>query len=71
MMADKKETSPALKRSWFQNLKTEFGKITWPTKKQLFRETVVVLVSAVILGLVIVLIDWLLNLGLQFIWPSS
>lgn len=67
-MSDKKETSPTLKRSWFQNLKLEFGKITWPTKKQLFRETVVVLISAVILGIIIVLIDWLLKQGLQLIW---
>ena len=32
-MSKKEETSsPSLKRSWFQELKAEFGKITWPTK---------------------------------------
>ncbi len=67
-MADKKENSPALQRSWFQELKLEFGKITWPTKKQLAKETSVVVVSAVFLGALIVVVDWLLNLALQFIW---
>ena len=67
-MSDKKETSPALKRSWFQELKGEFSKITWPGKKQLAKEVTVVLVSAIVLGCVIVIVDYLLNLGLQFIW---
>ena len=37
-MSKKEETSsPSLKRSWFQELKAEFGKITWPTKDKLVR----------------------------------
>ena len=67
-MSDKKETSPALKRSWFQELKGEFNKITWPGRTQLIKETTVVLLSAIVLGLIIVVVDWLLNLGLQYIW---
>ena len=67
-MSDKKETSPALKRSWFQELKGEFGKITWPGKKQLAKEVTVVLVSAILLGSIIVVVDYLLNLGLQYLW---
>ncbi len=67
-MADKKDTAPALKRSWFQELKIEFGKITWPNRVQLAKETGVVVVSAVLLGALIVVVDWLLNLALQFIW---
>ena len=67
-MSDKKETSPALKRSWFQGLKQEFKKITWPGKKQLARETTVVLVVAIIIGSVITVVDWLLGLGLDFLW---
>ncbi len=67
-MSEKKDTSPALKRSWFQELKAEFSKITWPGKSQLARETAVVLVSAIVLGGIIVVVDWLLNLGLQYLW---
>jgi len=67
-MSDKKETSPALKRSWFQGLKAEFKKISWPGKSQLFKETTVVLVVAIFIGLLISVVDWLLNMGLQYIW---
>lgn len=67
-MSKKKETSsPALKRSWFQELKLEFGKITWPTKDKLARQTTAVLASAVVLGFIIAGVDWLLQIGLSFI----
>ncbi|MBQ6230953.1 MAG: preprotein translocase subunit SecE [Eubacterium sp.] len=66
-MADKKENTPALKRSWFQELKAEFGKITWPTKKNLFRQSVAVIVVAVLLGVMIVLLDYLITFGLGYI----
>lgn len=66
-MADKKENTPALKRSWFQELKAEFGKITWPTKKNLVRQSVAVIVVAVLLGVMIVLLDYLISFGLGYI----
>ncbi len=69
-MSDNKETSPALKRSWFQELKLEFKKITWPGKKQLARETTVVLVVAIIIGAVISAVDALLSYGLNFLWQG-
>ncbi len=68
MSSEKKGTSPALKRSWFQGLKSEFGKITWPTKNKLAKEAVVVLVIAILLGCLIVVIDALLKAGLAFLW---
>ncbi len=71
-MADKSEkkenNSPQLKRSWFQGLKVEFKKITWPDKKRVARETTAVVVSAVILAGVTLGVDVLLELGLQNIW---
>ena len=67
-MSEKKGTSPALKRSWFQELKSEFGKITWPTRKKLFRETIAVLIIAILLGCIIVVIDALLKSGLAYLW---
>ena len=66
-MSDKKQASPSLKRSWFQEVKSEFGKITWPTKKNLFRQSVAVIVVAVLLGLMIVLLDYLITFGLGYI----
>jgi len=67
-MAKKEETSsPALKRSWFQELKAEFGKITWPDKQRLTRESVVVLISSVLLGFIIAGVDFLIKIGLTYI----
>jgi preprotein translocase subunit SecE len=67
-MSEKKDTSPTLKRSWFQGLKAEFGKITWPNKKQIIRETVAVVIVAVVISLIIVLVDFVLKNGLSYIW---
>ena len=64
-MSKEKDTSPALKRSWFQNLKSEFAKITWPTTDRLTREVIVVLVSAILLGLLIVGVDFVIQKALE------
>lgn len=64
-MSKNKETSPALKRSWFQELKAEFAKIVWPTKDSLAKQSVVVFIVAVILGGLIKGVDILLELGLN------
>lgn len=64
-MSKNKETSPALKRSWFQELKAEFAKIVWPTKDSLAKQSVVVFIVAIILGCLIKGVDVLLALGLN------
>lgn len=68
-MSKNKETSssPTLKRSWFQELKGEFAKITWPTKQSLVKESTAVLIIAVAMGFLIAGIDWLLQIGLSYI----
>ncbi|MBE5946586.1 MAG: preprotein translocase subunit SecE [Lachnospiraceae bacterium] len=68
-MSKSKETSasPSLKRSWFQELKAEFAKIIWPSKKSLAKQSVVVLIIAIILGFIIAGVDWLLQIGLTYI----
>lgn len=67
-MSKKKETSsPALKRSWLQGLKGEFGKITWPTKESLAKKSFVTIVASVVLGAIIVGVDLLIEFGLSFI----
>jgi len=64
-MSKNKETSPALKRSWFQELKAEFAKIVWPTNDSLAKQSVVVFIVAVILGCLIKGVDVLLEFGLN------
>ena len=43
---------------FFKSLKQEFRKIIWPTKKQLLRSTIAVLLVAIILGAFIWLVDF-------------
>ena len=67
MSKNKEASSPTLKRSWFQELKAEFAKITWPTKKALAKKSTVALVVSIIVGLIIAGVDILLKYGLSFI----
>ena len=61
------ESSKSQKKNWFKSLKAEFKKIIWPGKKDLAKQTVVVLVSAVVIGIVIALIDMGIQYGIQFL----
>ncbi len=65
---NKESKSPQLKRSWFQGLKVEFKKITWPDRKRVARETTAVVISAVILAALTLGIDMAIEYGLSFIW---
>ena len=67
MSKNNKTSSPSLKRSWFQELKAEFAKITWPTKNALAKKSTVALIVSIIVGLIIAGVDWVLKFGLDFI----
>ncbi len=67
MSKNDKTSSPSLKRSWFQELKGEFAKITWPTKNALVKKSTVALIVSILLGLLIAGVDMLLKYGLSFI----
>ena len=49
------------KTSWFKGLKAEFKKIIWPDKKTLLKQTVAVIVSIIIIGLLILIVDMLVG----------
>lgn len=65
-MAKEKE-STSLKRSFFTELKGEFRKIIWPDKKLLGKQSVAVIIAAIILGCIISAVDWVMQIGLSFI----
>lgn len=52
------------KAGFFTQVKAEFKKIIWSSRQSLIRQTVAVVVSTVVLGALIVLIDNLVRLGL-------
>ena len=57
-----KNTSKSSKTSLFKELKSEFGRIIWPSKERIAKETGVVVVCAIIIGIIIAVLD----LGLQY-----
>lgn len=49
-------------RDFLVAVRAELGKVTWPTRDELVKATRMVVVFALVLGVVIGLLDWLLNL---------
>ena len=55
-------------QEFYKGLKAEFRKIVWPTKEKLAKQTVLVCVVSVVLGVVISILDWAFQLGLTHIF---
>ena len=53
--------------AFFKGVSNEFKKIVWPTKETLAKETIAVIIVSVILGLIIAILDWAFQLGLNLI----
>ena len=53
--------------SWFTGLKAEFNKIIWPEKQSLVRQTTAVIAVSVVLGLIIALLDFAIQYGVDFL----
>ena len=62
---EKVEKTP--KKSWFTGLKAEFNKIIWPEQKSVVRQTIAVVAVSVVTGLLIALIDWVIQYGGNFL----
>ena len=60
-------TEKKQKKSWFKGLKAEFKKIIWPDKKTLAKQTAAVTVCSVVLGMIIAIVDALIQYGIDFI----
>lgn len=56
------------KVGFFSGVKAEFGKIIWPNKQSLVRQTVAVVVCSVVLGLIIFGLDLAINAGFKNIF---
>lgn len=63
MSEEKKE----VKESWWSGLKAEFQKIIWPTKESLAKQTAAVVIVSVIVGIIIALLDTLIQYGVNFL----
>lgn len=63
----KDNENASLKRSYFTELKAEFHKIVWPEKEQLGKQSVAVILAAIVIGCLIAAVDWVMQVGLSFI----
>ena len=63
MSEEKKE----VKESWWGGLKAEFQKIIWPTKESLAKQTAAVVIVSVVVGILIALLDTLIQYGVNFL----
>ncbi len=52
---------------WIKGLKPEFKKISWTDRKTLVKQTIAVTVISLIMGLMIALIDKVLQYGIHFL----
>ncbi len=63
-MADsKKEKKPG----FFKTVAVEFKKIVWPSKESVLRQSVAVTGVALVVGVIVALLDYLIKYGVQFI----
>ncbi len=61
------EKSKRLQRQAGFGLKAEFQKIIWPEKQSVIRQTIAVLAVSVVTGLIIALLDWGIQQGVDFL----
>lgn len=66
-MGQTEKVEKAPKASWFSGLKAEFAKIVWPEQKSVVRQTIAVVAVSVVTGLIIALIDWVIQYGVNFL----
>ena len=66
-MGQNENVEKAPKTSWFSGLKTEFSKIFWPDRKSLVRQTIAVVSVSVVVGLIIAVLDWMIQYGVDFL----
>ena len=55
------------KVSFFDGVKAEWSKIIWPGKEQLTKQTIAVVVTTVIVGIIISLLDTALQYGVNLL----
>ena len=62
-MAEKQQVSKT--RGWWEGVKAEFRKIIWPTREDLIKKTATVSVVSVVLGVIIAILDFLIQNGID------
>ena len=61
------QTEKTPKTSWFHGLKQEFRKISWTDRKSVVKQTIAVVSVSVVVGLMIAVLDWMIQYGVDFL----
>ena len=65
------QTEKTPKNSWFEGVVQEFKKISWTDRKSVVKQTIAVVSVSVVVGLIIALMDWLIQYGVNFLLGLS
>lgn len=57
MQEKEKSAGKGQKKSWFQGLQSEFKKIIWTDRNTLIKQTIIVVIVTIILGVMISVMD--------------
>ena len=66
-MGETVSNEKAPKKDFIKGLKAEFNKIIWPDKDTLRKQSVVVMIVTVLLGITIAVLDLIIKYGLNII----
>ena len=56
--------------AFLKEARAELGKVTWPTRKELYESTILVIVSVILITVFIGAVDFVFNKMLQFFAQS-
>lgn len=52
---------------YFKGLKSEYNKIIFPTQNDIIRDSTIVIIFSVVIGLIIFLLDSIITFGFEFV----
>lgn len=55
------------KKSFFQGVKTEFKKISWPDRQSTYRQAIAVVSISIVVGGIIAILDFVIQYGVNFL----
>lgn len=55
------------KPKFFEGVKAEFKKISWPDRQSTFKQSVAVVAISVVVGLIIAVLDYIIQYGVNFL----
>ena len=61
------EAEKAKKQSFFKNVRAEFKKIQWPDRNTMLKQSVAVVAISVVVGVIVALIDFVAQYGVNFL----